>query len=135
MEIGAGVQWFDVKDGDWQRTGLRTDLGLRYARERRRGYFGEMTGPLPGEERIAPRAAVAFNWGFSQEVSLSSEAEAVVAVGDGGRLMVKAATKLSSRLSRAVTLGVGYIAHHDSDPAPGKVHWDTELATVLEVGF
>ena len=44
-------------------------------------------------------------------------------------------TKLSSRLTQAMTLGVGYTVAFDSRPAAGKEKTDSALTALLEVGF
>jgi putative salt-induced outer membrane protein YdiY len=134
-EVGGSAQWLDVKEGDWQRLALRTDLGVRYAYETRFGYFGATTGPLPAVQYVAPRLGLAFRWSFSREVSFSEEAELLPTISDSGRVLVKSVSKLSSHLTRAISLGVGYTVTHDSRPADDKVKTDTSLTAVLEVGF
>jgi len=134
-ELGGSAQWLDVKEGDWQKVALRTDLGLRYGYEARRAYYGAPTGPLPGAELIAPRLGLAFRWGFSKEVFFTEEAEVLPTLSDSGRVLVKSVSKLSSQLASAITLGVGYTVAHDSRPAAGKEKTDTALTALLEVGF
>ena len=134
-EIGGSAQWLDLKEGDWQRLGLRTDLGVRYAHETRFGYFGTATGPLPPAQYVAPRLGVSFRWGFSRQVFFTEEAELLPTLSDSGRVLVKSVSKLSSHLTPNVSLGVGYTATHDSRPADDKVRTDTSLTALLEVGF
>lgn len=134
-ELGASAQWLDVKEGDWQKLALRTDLGARYGYEARRGYYGATLGPQPGVELVAPRLGLAFRYGFSKEVFFTEEAEVLPTVSDGGRVLVRSVSKLSSRLASAITLGVGYVVAHDTRPAEGKEKTDTALTALLEVGF
>jgi hypothetical protein len=134
-EVGGSAQWLDVKEGDWQRLGLRTDLGVRYAYETRFGYFGASTGPLPSAQFVAPRLGLAFRCGFSRQVFFTEEAELLPTVSDAGRLLVKSVSKLSSHLTAAISLGVGYTVAHDSRPAEDKVKTDTSLTALLEIGF
>jgi hypothetical protein len=134
-ELGAAAQWLDLKEGDWQRLGLRTDLGVRYGYEARRAYYGATRGALPGVELVAPRLGLAFRYGFSKEVFFTEEAELIPTVSDSGRLLVRSVSKVSSRLTGAVTLGVGYTVAFDSRPAAGKEKTDTALTALLEVGF
>jgi hypothetical protein len=134
-ELGAGAQWVERKEGDWIKVALRTDLGFRYGYEARYQYYGAPVGPQPGVELVAPRLGLAFRWGFSKEVFLTEEAEAMFTLTDGSRWLAKSATKLSSRLSRALTFGAGYTVAYDSRPAEGKVTTDQALTALLEVGF
>jgi hypothetical protein len=50
-------------------------------------------------------------------------------------VLIKSVTRLSSRLTKAMTFGIGYSVAFDSRPAPGKVETDTGLTALLEVGF
>ena len=134
-ELGASAQWVDVKEADWQRVGLRTDLGLRYGYEARRTYDPPPQAALPGVELVAPRFGLAFRYGFSKEVFFTEDAEVLGTVNGSQRALVKSASKLSSRLTSAITLGVGYTVTHDSRPAEGKEKTDTALTALLEVGF
>jgi Protein of unknown function, DUF481 len=134
-EAGVSAQWLDVKEADWQRLGLRTDLGFRYGYEGRYQYFGTPTGPEPGVQLLAPRLGLAFRYGFSKEVFVTEDAEMLPNVDGPSRLLVKSVSKLSSRLTQAMTLGVTYTVGYDSRPAPGKERTDTALAVLLEVGF
>ena len=134
-ELGAGAQILERKEGDWLKVGLRLDLGLRYGYEARYQYYGTPLGPQPGVELIAPRAGVAFRYGFSKEVFVTEEAEAMTALSGQSRWLAKSVTKLSSRLSQALTFGAGYTVAYDSEPAAGKVTTDQALTVLLEVGF
>lgn len=134
-ELGVAAQWLDRKEADWQRLALRTDLGLRYGHEARHQYYGTPQGPLPGVELLAPRFGLAFRYGFSKEVFFTEEAEVFPSLTGESRVQVKSVAKLSSRLTKAVTLGVGYTVAFDSRPAVGKERTDTALTALLEVGF
>lgn len=134
-ELGAGAQLVERKEGDWLKVGLRTDLGLRYGYEARYQYYGTPLGPQPGVELIAPRAGVAFRYGFSKDVFLTEDAEAMTSLSGETRWLAKSVTKLSSRLSESFTFGVGYTVAYDSRPAEGKVTTDQALTALLEVGF
>jgi len=134
-EVGGSAEWFDVKEADWQRLVLRTDLGVRYGYEARYGYFGASSGPQPGLRFVAPRLGLAFRFGFSREVFFTEEAELLPTISDSGRVLLKTVSKLSSRLTKALSLGVGYTLTHDSRPADDKRKTDTSLTALLEVGF
>ncbi len=140
-ELGGSAQWLDRKVADWQQLSLRIDLGLRYGYEARYLYFPPTTvpvtspGPQPGVELIAPRLGAAFRYGFSKEVFFTEDAEVMPSLTGTSRVQLKSVSKLSSRLTRAITLGVGYTVAFDSAPAEGKEKTDTALTALLEVGF
>jgi hypothetical protein len=134
-ELGGSALWLDEKEGDWQRLSLRTDLGLRYAKEARYVYYGAPVSPLPSVEMLSPRLGLAFRYGFSKEVFVTEDAEVLPAVTGESRVLVRSVSKLSSRLWQSVTVGVSYAVTYDSRPAPGKRDTDQALTAVLEVGF
>jgi putative salt-induced outer membrane protein YdiY len=140
-ELGLSAQWLDLKEGEWQRLSLRFDLGLRYGYEARYLYFPPATvpvtppGPQPGVELIAPRLGAAFRYGFSREVFFTEEAEVMPSLTGASRVQVKSVAKLSSRVTKAITFGVGYTVAFDSAPAEGKEKTDTVLSALLEVEF
>jgi hypothetical protein len=134
-EVGVGAQWLDLKEADWQRLALRTDLGLRYGYEARWRYYGAAPGAQPGVELLAPRLGVAFRYGFAKDVFFTEEAEIFPSLVGASRLQVKSVSRLSSRLTSSMTFGAGYTVAFDSAPAPGKERTDTILSALLEVGF
>jgi putative salt-induced outer membrane protein YdiY len=134
-ELGAGARLVEVKEADWLKVGLRTDLGLRYGYEARYQYYGTPLGPQPGVELVAPHVGVDFRYGFSKDVFLTEDAEAMTSLSGESRWLAKSVTKLSSRLSRSLTFGAGYTVAYDSRPAAGKVTTDRALTALLEVGF
>lgn len=137
-EGGLGYIWLDRKQDGKEAVFLRTDLGLRYTYESRWQYYATATAPagdLPDREQLAPRAGLAARYAFSQYVALLEEAEVLAAVTGGERYQVRSLTKLTSKLTSAMTAGVGYLVAYDSAPAPGKVDTDTALTATLEVSF
>jgi len=140
-ELGASAQLVERKEADWLKLALRVDLGLRYGYEARYQYYPPLTtpptlpGPQPGVELLAPRLGLAFRYGFSKEVFVTEEAEAMGSISGESRWLAKSVTKLSSRLSDALTFGAGYTVAYDSRPAPGKKDTDMALTALLEVGF
>jgi putative salt-induced outer membrane protein YdiY len=134
-ELGVSAQWIEVKVEDWQRLALRSDLGFRYGYEARHQYYGTPVGPQPGVELLAPRLGLAFRYGFSKEVFFTEDAEVFPSLTGESRVQLKSVSKLSSHLTKAITLGVGYTVAFDSGPAAGKEKTDTGLTALLEVGF
>jgi putative salt-induced outer membrane protein YdiY len=134
-ELGASARLVEVKEADWLKVGLRTDLGLRYGYEARYQYYGTALGPQPGVELLAPHVGADFRYGFSKDVFLTEDAEAMTSLSGPSRWLAKSVTKLSSRLSRSLTFGAGYTVAYDSRPAAGKVTTDQALTALLEVGF
>lgn len=137
-EGGAGWLWLDRKPEAGGELFLRTDLGLRYTYDERWQYYGNATAPegdLPDVEMLAPRAGLAFRYGFSEQVKLVEEAEVLTNVSGDERWQARSLTKLTSRLIRAVSFGLSYQVTYDSAPAPGKVRTDTALGANVEVAF
>jgi putative salt-induced outer membrane protein YdiY len=134
-ELGAGAQLVERKEGDLLKVGLRTDLGLRYGYEARYQYYGTPLGPQPGVELVAPRLGLAFRYGFSKEVFFTEEAEVMASLSGEARWLAKSVTKLSSRLTQALSFGASYTVAYDSTPAAGKETTDQALTALLEVGF
>lgn len=134
-ELGAAAQWVDVKEDDWSKVALRTDVGLRYGYEARYQYYGSPIGPQPGVELLMPRVGFAFRYAFSKDVFFTEEAEAMTTLTGEARWLAKSVTKLSSRLNRSLTFGAGYTVAHDSRPAEGKETTDQALTALLEVSF
>jgi putative salt-induced outer membrane protein YdiY len=134
-ELGAGARLVERKEGDLLKVGLRADLGLRYGYEARYQYYGTPLGPQPGVELIAPHVGLDFRYGFSADVFLTEEVDAMTSLSGESRWLAKSVTKLSSRLSHSLTFGVGYTVAYDSRPAAGKVTTDRALTALLEVGF
>ena len=141
-ELGLSEIWFDVKEGDFQKTTLKTDVGLRAVREYRFQYYPwpDPKTPnrnLPDVDSLAPRVGAAYRYAFNKEVIFTEEASALLsAVGDdSGRAILTSVTKLSSRLTERIGLGVGFAITHDTEPPPKKVKTDTALTVGLEIGI
>ncbi len=137
-ELGVSQIWFDQKIGDFQKSTLRTDLGVRAGREYRFQYYPTQQD-LPDVDMLAPRVGVFYRYAFTKDVIFTEEASALVNVinsGDtSGRTLLTSVTKLSSRLVGSLSLGVGFAVNHDTQPPPPKVKTDTALTVGLEVGI
>ncbi len=133
-EAGATIIWVDTGDGGEQgwKTYLRTDLGFRVMEERRYQYFPTKQNE-PDVTLSAPRAGLAFKYAVSKDVLFSEDAEILPNVIGESRVLANSITKISTRLSRSLALGVSFVVNHDSSPAPNKVQTDTTLALSLEV--
>ena len=141
VELGLSQIWFDVKEGDLQKTTFKTDVGLRAVREYRFQYYPKAIDPdkanLPDVDSLAPRVGAAYRYAFNKDVIFTEEASALLsAVGDdSGRAILTSTTKLSSRLTEKVGLGVSFAITHDTEPPPKKVKTDTALTVGLEIGI
>ena len=135
-ELGVSYIWFDVKEGDLQKTSFRTDLGIRGGREYRFQYYPTPLN-IPDVDLVAPRLGIAYRYAFTKEIIFTEEASGLInVVGDtSGRWLWNSTSKLSSRLFSKVSLGVGFVVNHDTHPAPGKVRTDTATTIGLEVGI
>ncbi|MFO0581534.1 MAG: DUF481 domain-containing protein [Anaeromyxobacter sp.] len=137
-EGGLGYVWLNDKwEGD-RELFLRTDLGLRYAKESRWQYYGTVAATgrdIKDAELLGPRAGLSFRWQNTKNVIFTEDAEVIPNVQGESRVLVKSVSKLATRLATALTLGVAYTVAYDSKPAPGKVNTDTILGVTLEMGF
>jgi hypothetical protein len=138
-ELGVALIWFDQKVGDWSKTSLRTDLGFRYGREYRFFYYpvGACDGPcnLGEVDIVAPRLGVAYRYAISKDVIFTEDISAIGNVVNQARLLFTSTTKLASRLTEKVSLGVSFVVNDDTAPVAGKVSTDTALSVGLEVGL
>jgi Protein of unknown function, DUF481 len=138
-EIGVALIWFDEKQGDLSKTSLRTDLGFRYGREYRFFYYpvGACDGPcnLGEVDIVAPRLGVAYRYAISKDVIFTEDVSAIGNVVNQARLLFTSTTKLASRLTEKVSLGVSFVVNDDTAPVAGKVSTDTALSVGLEVGL
>ena len=139
-EVGVALIWFDEKQGDLAKTSLRTDLGFRYGREYRFQYYPTVQGPsqnpaLAEVDIVAPRLGVAYRYAVNKDVIFTEEVSAIGNVVNTARLLFTSTTKLASRLTEKVALGVSFVVNDDTVPAPGKVPADTALAVGLEIGL
>jgi hypothetical protein len=139
-EVGLSYIWFDVKEGELQKTTLRTDLGFRYGREYRFQYYpvqisGNQDPAFAEVDVVAPRLGVLYRYAFSKDVIFGEEASLLANVAGTARLLLTSTTKLSARLTEKVALGVGFVVNDDTVPPKGKVPTDTALTIGLEIGI
>jgi len=139
-EVGVALIWFDEKQGDLAKTSLRTDLGFRYGREYRFQYYPTHVGPsgnpaLAEVDVAGPRLGVAYRYAVSKDIIFSEDVSAVGNVVDQARLLFGSTSKLASRLTEKVSLGVSFVVTDDTAPPPVKVSTDTALSIGLEVGL
>ena len=139
-EVGASYIWFDVKEGELQKTTLRTDLGFRYGREYRFQYYPTHVGPSQDPafaevDIVAPRVGLFYRYAFNKEVIFSEDASLLANMSGQARLLFTSTTKLSARLTEKMSLGVGFVVNDDTVPPKGKVPTDTALTVGLEIGI
>ncbi len=133
-EAGAALIWWDLKEADFSKGFFRTDLGFRYSKESRFQYYPTVQG-LPGVTLIAPRFGLAFRYALNKGIIFTEDAEVMPNVTGDSRVLVNSQSKLSTRLTDGVSLGVGFLVKYDSAPAPSRVSTDTSLIVGLEVAF
>jgi hypothetical protein len=139
-EVGAALIWFDEKQGDLAKTSLRTDLGFRYGREYRFQYYPTHAGPsqdpaLAEVDIVAPRLGAAYRYAVSKDVIFTEELSAIFNLVNQKRLLFTSTSKLASRLTEKIALGVSFVVNDDTVPAPHKVPTDTALSLGLEIGL
>jgi hypothetical protein len=138
-ELGAGLTFFNKKEGDLEKFYLRLDLAMRAGYETRFTYFPR---PQPAADYgiviLAPRAAITMRWSFSKDVRITEELEAIpfLLQPDAGRLLLNNTTKLNARLTETLSLATSILVNFDSRPpkaADGSVRKETDVA--LTVGL
>ena len=135
-ESGVSIIWFDEKIGDLEKSIFRTDLGFRYGHEYRFFYYGAgAPARQDGVDIVAPRVGAFYRYAISKDVIFSEDASALENLVGTTRALVTSTTKLSSRLTEKVALGVGFAVNYDSAPPPLKVSTDTALTVSLEIGL
>ncbi len=136
-EAGAGLTFFNRKEGDLEKLYLRFDLGLRGGYETRFQYF-PFPSALAADQRaapiLAPRAALVFRWSFSKDVRFSEELEAIpyLLAPSAGRLLLNSTTKLNARLTENISIATGLLLAYDSQP-PGPKQGDVGARKPLDV--
>jgi len=142
-EAGAGLTFFNKKEGDLEKLFLRLDIAARAGYETRFQYF-----PTPssvtnyGIILLAPRAAIAFRWAFSKDVRLSEDLEFIpfVLAPTAGRLLINNTTKLNARLTENLALTTAVLVNFDSQPPEGsgglkRKETDVALTVGVEAAF
>ncbi len=133
-EIGVGILWIDVKEKDYQRTLLTTDIGFRYQRENRFQYFPTVLD-VPDVDLIAPRAAGSFRYALNREVFFQQDVEVLPNILGQSRVLVNTLSKVSARIIAVLSIGVSFAVKYDSRPAAGRVPTDTALTVGLEAAM
>jgi hypothetical protein len=138
-EAGAGIFWFNQKEGDFQKLLLRTDLGFRGDEDSRFQYYGTMTDPtshaIPSVTFLGPRFAVAFRYALNHEVVFIEEDEILENLDKASRTLFNSTTKLSAHLVKQMSFTASFLVSYDSSPAAGKVATNTGLTIGLEAAF
>lgn len=134
-EIGVSLQWWDERQGDFQKSAFRTDLGFRYGHEYRFGYYAPTLGPIEGVDIVAPHLGALFRYGINKDVIFTQDADLLGNLVGEARLLLTTNTKLAARLTEAVSLGITFSVAYDSVPAAGRKTTDTALSVGIEVGL
>ena len=138
-ELGAGIKFYELKEGELERVYLRADVGFRYSHDRRYQYYGDAMIPkntgLPSVTMIGPRIGAVIRYAINKDIRFSEEAEFLPNVLGAERYLVNSNTKLSARLTHSLSVGVSFLVTYDSAPAPGKQTTDTALTLGVEAAF
>ncbi len=140
-EAGTGLTFFNQKQGDVEKLFLRLDLAMRAGYESRYQYFPTPTAVTdPQIAILAPRAALAFRWGFSKDVKFSEELEFIpfLLAPTSGRLLINNLTKLNARLTETLSLSTALLINFDSQPPvamPARLPTDVALTVGIEAAF
>lgn len=139
-EAGVGIIWWDEKVGDLQKSTFRTDLGFRYGREYRFQYYPVPVGPtqdpaFASVEIVAPRIGAFFRYAINKDVIFTEDASALGNIVGEARLLFVSTSKITTRLTDKVSLGVAFTVNDDTVPPKGKVPADTALTVGIEIGI
>jgi len=139
-ELGVGLIWWDEKVGDLQKALLRTDVGFRYGREYRFQYYPVPVGPSQDPafatvEIVAPRVGAAFRYAINKDVIFTEDASVLGNLAGEARLLFVSTSKISTRLTEKLSLGVAFAITDDTVPPKDKVPVDTALTVGIEVGI
>jgi len=133
-ELGVSLVWFDVKEGDLQKTTFRTDLGFRYGREYRFQYFpyAQNQGDV---DIVAPHLGVAYRYAVTKEIIFINDLDLVANLQGDARLLVLNTAKIAARLTDTFSLAVQFIVNYDSLPPLGKKDTDTALTIGVDIAL
>lgn len=139
-ELGLAMIWWDEKVGDLQKSMFRTDLGFRYGREYRFQYYPVPVGPTQDAafatvEIVAPRLGAVFRYAINKDVIFSEEASLLANVSGEARLLLVSTSKINTRLTDRISLGLALVVADDTVPPKGKVPTDTALTVGIEIGI
>lgn len=138
-ELGAGIKFYERKDGELERVFLRGDIGFRASHETRYQYYADKLTPantkLPDVSMIGPRIGIVFRYALNKDVRFSEEAEFLPNVLSPSRFIFNSSTKLSARLTESLAMTGSFLVNFDSAPAPGKKDTDSALVLGLEAAF
>jgi len=142
-EVGTGLTFLNVKQGDLDKLFLRFDVAARAGYETRFQYF-PTPGPVDtyGVVILAPRAALALRWALSENLRFSEEIEFIpfLLAPDLGRLLINNTTKLNARLTQSLSLALNLLINYDSKApkAAGgadRVPTDVAFTVGIEAAF
>jgi hypothetical protein len=133
-EAGASLIWWDSKRPDGGESSLRTDLAFRYARETRFQYYPTRMN-LPDVDIGGPRFGAAFRHGLTKDIVFREELSVLPSLLEGSRLLVNNTTALSVRFTESLAIATNFLLQYDSEPAEGKVPFDTSLSVSVTVAF
>ena len=142
-ELGVGLNFFNLKEGDMERFFLKLDVGIRGGYETRVQYFPVRAAIDPyGAPILAPRGGLALRWSANKHVRFSEEFEAMpyLLAPDVGRLLLNSTTKMAAKITESVALTLGLLVAYDSKPPkpampPERVNTDVTLTAGVEAAF
>jgi hypothetical protein len=132
-ELGAGVTWFDQKEGELQKVLLKTDLSFRAQPESRFQYYPTLA-QVDDTFLLGPRVAGVFRYSLTKATYFHQELEVLPNVL-GLRFLINSLSKVSVGIASALSLTASFTVRYDSAPAIGKKPVDTVLAIGIEANF
>jgi hypothetical protein len=86
-------------------------------------------------EIVAPRLGAVFRYAINKDVTFSEEASALANVVGKARLLLVSTTRISTRLTERIALGLALVVTDDTVPPKDKVPTDTALTIGIEIGI
>lgn len=126
-ELGLGLRWFEVVEGDFVKARLRTDLGFRFTREARYQYFPGAED-LPDVDLVAARLSGSFRYALNRTTVLTEELEILPDIPGFANLRMTSTTALAVQIDKGIAVQLSFKARYIQAPAGGAVPLDTETA-------
>jgi putative salt-induced outer membrane protein YdiY len=137
-ESGVGVKWWELTEGDFLKSKLTTDFGLRFTREEQYRFFAKTDAPvgyIKDNNILALRASLALKYAITRTSVFSQDFEILPDVRDTSNLRWTSNTALSAQIDKGFALQLGFKARYIGQPAAGAKNLDTELGGGVTFAF
>jgi hypothetical protein len=133
-EVGAAFTVVDRKGNEVQDWLLRLDLGLHYADETRREYYGEERD-LEDVDLLSPGVGLTFRCPVGERAKFYQFAQVLPDFWGSSRVLFDSKSTLATFLTERLALNARLTVAFDSDPAEGTEDTDVRLTLGAEYDF